>query len=80
MQMISLLACNCNEYILKRWIGLKACFDWLLKLQSFCPIHLCAFTQVICAQYIVIVAGINELKSFFVCAILQWYTTVLVYA
>ena len=52
--------------MLKPWIVLKTRSDWLLKLQIAFAIHLRATRAGLKPENIVIVAGINEIKSSFV--------------
>ena len=54
---------NHDKYILKQWIALKAHSDWLLQIGIFFAIHLQATRRGFAPENIVIVAGINELKS-----------------
>lgn len=54
------------KYILKQWKALKACPDWLLRTRISFAIYL----RATCAGFVpknIIVAGINELKKFFLC-------------
>ena len=57
---------NTYKYLLKQWIALKKRSVWLLKLWIASAIHL----QAICAGFayenVVFVAGIHQLKSYFV--------------
>ena len=60
-------------YVRKRSIALKACSDWILKLQiSFTDSPLSNACG-ICGN-IVIVAGIDELKSYFCSLLPHWFS------
>ena len=55
-------------YILIQWIALKVHSDWLMKLRiSF------AITTLAVLKNIVIIAGMNEFKSFFLCYIISLF-------
>ena len=54
---------NFLYYKLKQWIALKSRCDWLFKLKISYALHLRATCAGFALENIVIVAGINELKS-----------------
>lgn len=57
-------------YILIQWIALKVHSDWLMKLRiSFAITTLAGFML----KNIVIIAGMNEFKSFFLCYIISLF-------
>ena len=57
-------------YILIQWIALKVHSDWLMKLRiSFAITTLAGFML----KNIVIIAGMNEFKSFFLCFIISLF-------
>ena len=60
---------NCVKYLLKHWIALKVRSD--LVLQTSFAIHLRATRVGFALENIVIVAEINDLKSYF-CATLSY--------
>ena len=47
------------KHIVKQWIALNVCSDWLLRLQIFFAIHLRATHTRLVHENIIIVAGIN---------------------
>ena len=63
------------EYILKQWIALEAHSDWLPRLWISFAIHFRATGVGFASKNIVIMVGINKLKTSF----LLYYLTVLVY-
>ena len=54
-----------TKYILKQWMALEARSDWLLNLRLSFAIHLRSTCAGFAPENIMIVAGINELKSSF---------------
>ena len=60
---------NDNQHTVKQWLALKACSDWLLKVQISFVIHLQASQAGFAPENILNLTGTNELKSSF-CAIL----------
>ena len=61
-------------HVLKQWIALNGCADWLLKLRISFAIHLRAIRVEFAPENVVIFAGINELNHLF----MLYYLIVLV--
>ena len=57
---------NTHKYLLKQWIALKMRPAWLLKLHVAFAIHLQAICAGFACENVVLVAGIHQLKSYFV--------------